>query len=48
MWRPAGAVSRSAQLADDAFQLQLTGVPEDILGVALDVLVVSDAGPSTR
>ena len=43
MWRPTGAVRRSAQLADDAFQLQLAGVPEDIFGIALDVLVISDA-----
>jgi hypothetical protein len=37
MWRPTRAVGRSAELADDPFQLQLAGVPEDILGVALDV-----------
>ena len=47
MWRSAGAVNRSAQLADNALKPQLAGVPEDILGVALDVLVVSDAGSGT-
>jgi hypothetical protein len=39
MWRPAGAVSRSAQLADDAFQLQFTGVPAG--GGELAILVDS-------
>jgi hypothetical protein len=36
-------VSRAAQLTDNPLETQLAGVPEDVFGIAVDVLIEADA-----